>query len=375
MKVAIFANTPAQLHLYRHLINDLSAHGHDIKLLLRDAGETISVANELKIDYAIYSRLHPSMTAKITQLPKAIITACNKLQNFRPSIVVGSGIYDAFTSVLLRAPCIEFEDSEPMVNKITYSVQLSVYMPFVDAVITPSSFRQDLGEKHIRIDSFKEMAYLHPNYYKPDKSIRSILGLKDNEEYVLLRFNAFDAAHDAGIRGFSDDDKIRLVKELEKYAKVFISSETGVPQDIKDRVINFPKSKIHDVVYYAKLLVTDTQTMATESAILGTPVIRCNKFVGPTDMGNFIELEKKYGLMFNYNNPKKAINKAIDLIQIPDIKDKWKSKRNRLLKDKIDLTSFMVWFIENYPESFRIMKENPRYQDIFRDDGDEYSSS
>lgn len=30
-----------------------------------------------------------------------------------------------------------------------------------------------------------------------------------------------------------------------------------------------------------------------------------------------------------------------------------------MLSDKIDVTAFMVWFIENYPKSAKIMKENP----------------
>jgi hypothetical protein len=30
-----------------------------------------------------------------------------------------------------------------------------------------------------------------------------------------------------------------------------------------------------------------------------------------------------------------------------------------MLSDKIDVTAFMVWFVENYPESVKIMKENP----------------
>ena len=37
-----------------------------------------------------------------------------------------------------------------------------------------------------------------------------------------------------------------------------------------------------------------------------------------------------------------------------------------MLADKIDVTAFMVWFIENYPGSFRIMKEEPDYQYRFK---------
>ncbi len=99
--------------------------------------------------------------------------------------------------------------------------------------------------------------------------------------------------------------------------------------------------------------------MATEAAILGTPVIRSNSFVGKKDMGNFIELEKKYGLILNIRDPKKVIRKVKELIQNPDLKKEWRDKREKLLENKCDITKFMVWFIENYPQSFKEIREKP----------------
>jgi predicted glycosyltransferase len=143
---------------------------------------------------------------------------------------------------------------------------------------------------------------------------------------------------------------------------VFISAEKKVPKDLEKYLLNIPKQKIHDCLYYANMLVTDTQTMTTEAGILGTPVVRCNSFVGPNDMGNFIELEKKYKLIFSIRKPGDAIEKAITLIQDPNIKRNWSKQRQKLLNDKVDITAFMVWYIENYPESFREMKDNPEIQ-------------
>ena len=40
-----------------------------------------------------------------------------------------------------------------------------------------------------------------------------------------------------------------------------------------------------------------------------------------------------------------------------EFKKQWKIKRDRLLADKIDVTEFYVWFIENYPESAKIMRK------------------
>jgi hypothetical protein len=37
-----------------------------------------------------------------------------------------------------------------------------------------------------------------------------------------------------------------------------------------------------------------------------------------------------------------------------------------MLSEKIDVTAFLVWFIENYPESVTVMRQNPDYQYNFR---------
>jgi len=37
-----------------------------------------------------------------------------------------------------------------------------------------------------------------------------------------------------------------------------------------------------------------------------------------------------------------------------------------MLSEKIDVTAFLVWFVENWPESFKTMMENPGYQERFK---------
>jgi len=221
----------------------------------------------------------------------------------------------------------------------------------MQAIITPSGFKADLGKKHIKIPSYKELAYLHPNHFSPNPSVFNELKLSPGDKYVILRFNAFDAVHDINRKGFSLEDKYGLVDELEPFARVFISSETPLPKALKPYELPAGVNHIHHVLCYAHLLVTDTQTIATEAAVLGVPTVRCNNFVGPNDMSNFIELEKKYGLIFSYNRADVAINKASELVKRNDIKAEWAEKRKKLLADKIDLTDFMIDFIERWPQS------------------------
>ena len=267
-------------------------------------------------------------------------------------------MFGAHVSKLTKAKSIIFTDSEPakIINSLTF--------PFADVICTPSCFKNDLGKKHIRYDGYHELAYLHPNYFTPNPAVLDEVGLDKDDTFVILRFVSWTASHDVGQHGILD--KTALVHELERYGQVFITSEGRLDDELVKYKIKVSPEKLHDLLYYTDLLMGDSQTMTTEAAVLGTPAIRCNSFVGENDMGNFIELEQKYGLIFNYNDPDRAIEKAVELIQKPNLKEEWKKKREKLLKDKIDVTAFMVWFIENYPESFKEMRENPEIQYRFR---------
>lgn len=89
--------------------------------------------------------------------------------------------------------------------------------------------------------------------------------------------------------------------------------------------------------------------MVGDSAILDTPATYVSSLVGTR--GNFVELEVKYGMMFNYSSSDKVLHKAIELIQKTNLKQEWKMKWDVLFDDKNDVTEFMIHFIEyNYRE-------------------------
>jgi predicted glycosyltransferase len=103
-----------------------------------------------------------------------------------------------------------------------------------------------------------------------------------------------------------------------------------------------------------------------EAAMLGTPSIRFSDFSGRISV--LEELEHKYGLTFGFktNESDKFFNKIDELLKTKNIKKEWQRRRQKMLAEKIDVTAFMAWLIENYPESVRIMKENPGYQYRFK---------
>ncbi|MDW5562366.1 MAG: DUF354 domain-containing protein [Methanomassiliicoccus sp.] len=365
-RIGIIVNTPAQVHFYRHIYENLLEHGHHAFIIAREQGETMALLREYQLPYEVYTGPLTSKMGKVMSLPRNVLDAASILKKHRVDLITGFGVYDAYTSALLGVPNVIFSDNEPSMGIGSYALQFRLYFPFVDSILTPSYYKKDLGEKHIRIQGIKEMAYLHPSRYTPDPSVYESMGLSKGERYSLLRFNCLDAIHDIGVGGFNDDDKRRLVKELENYGQVFISSEKCVPRGLEDHVIKIPKNRIHDALFYATLLVTDTGTMATEAALLGTPTVRCASYVGVSDLGNFIELEKKYHLLFNYRDSAEAIARAAELIKDDTIKAEWARRRQSLYADNVDVCALMTWYIENYPESYDELRNNPNLQERYR---------
>jgi predicted glycosyltransferase len=342
MNILLFVNTPAQVHEFKHVARTLETRGHKIMILARDYECTLSLLDAYGLRYEVHGKAQRRGYRRALELIPYVRKAHRLARKLKPDVIVGTGIIAAYTSVLFRKPCIVFTDTE------TASVEHFLFKPFVKAIYTPACFRKDLGRKHIRYNGFKELAYLHPDYFQPDASIYSLLGINNDERYVILRLNPLDAFHDIGIGGFSSEDKLRLVQALEPYARVFISSEAGLEPGLEKYAIGIPAHRIHDAEYYAQLLVTDAGTMLTEAAILGTPGIHCSGYVAKKSLGNLVELDEKYQLILSYSDPNQAIAKAVELVKQPDIKKQWHEKRQALLADKIDVLKFMVEAIESY---------------------------
>ena len=128
-------------------------------------------------------------------------------------------------------------------------------------------------------------------------------------------------------------------------------------------------SAVINVLSFASLYIGDSGTTATEAACLGVPAIRCNSFAcSRLERSNFVELEKKYGLLFNYgvDDQNKAIDKALELVQEENLRERFSENWKKLLEDKVDITSLLVWLVENYPRSVRHLMRNKTQQYRFK---------
>lgn len=298
-------------------------------LILRECGFTF---NTFKTVGTRYTRLLGALKH---------FDECTRIsRQFEPSLIVGFGVDAAVTAARLRVPSVVFidDDQSTFQNRITSMLG--------STIITPFCFMGNLGKKHIRINGFKELAYLHPNYFKPDIRIFEELKLRLGEEYVILRFSSMDAVHDIRNQGLSETEKYQLVQTLSRFARVFISPEGTLPDELRHYQLATAYHRFHHVLHYARMFVSDTGTSASEAAILGTPAVIFGE--GITKMGNFQCLCERE-MLFNFENPQMAISKAIELIQQPGLKEGWAGKSHKLISEMTDVCRFLADFINSFP--------------------------
>ncbi len=356
MRVLVTIAHPAHVHFYKNFIWEMEDRGHQINIATSKKDVALDLLNKYGFDYEIISttRGNPGLKRVTDQITHEY-NLFKLAKKVKPDIITGiGGTATAHVAKVLGCTSIIFTDSEPakLANAITF--------PFANVICTPSCYRDQLGEKQIRYNGYHELAYLHPSWFTPNPIVLTELDLAEGDPFIIVRFISWQASHDVGQHGIRD--KVGLVKVLEQYGRVLITSEGALPLELQPYQVRISPEKMHDLLYYATLLVSDSQTMTTEAAVLGTPAVRSNSFVGENDMGNFIDLENNYNLIFNCVSESAALDAAIKILNTSGVKGDWAKKREKLLDDKIDVTAFMVWFIRNYPQSFVEMREHPEAQ-------------
>ena len=350
MRIIIDIGHPAHVHLFRFFTVGMVAKGHDILFTYRKKEYEEYLLDKFGFTAVSLGKHRRSSAGKLFSLISSVIRMYFVARKFRPDMFLSHGsLIAAQASWLYRRPHIALEDTG---NR----EQVRLYLPFTSVVLTSESFQDNYGLKQVRYNSFHELAYLHPNYFIVDQSFKKQLGLAEDDKFIIVRFISWSASHEKGISGLSAAEKWDLVTALSKYGKVFISSEGEVPSNLKSHLYPLAPETIHQALANADLFVGEGATMASESCMLGTPAIYVNSQTAGT-----INAQAGYGLVFQFLNYTGVNEKALEILLDPGSKVKFRSKRDRFLADKIDLTRLLIWFIESWPESFALIKADPDF--------------
>jgi predicted glycosyltransferase len=262
----------------------------------------------------------------------------------RVDVLVGSTPEVAQVAWLLRRRSVVMaEDDASIVPQF-----IKVVKPFVDNYLSPVSCNNGVLERATtHYEGFHKLAYLHPNRFTPDPAVVDRY-FDHSKPYFLLRFAQLNAYHDvsANAHGINDKIAVKLIEILSPHGKVFITSERELSPELECYRLNINPLDIHHLMAFATLYIGDSQSMAVEAAMLGTPSIRFNDFAGK--IGVLEELEKKYQLTIGIPSsaPERLYNTVKEMINTDNLRDVYQARRQRMLEDKIDVATFFTDFIE-----------------------------
>ncbi len=354
MRILIYCAHPSQYHFYKHIIANLKEKGHKIELAIKtkDILESLVKKDGLEYKNILPEQINRSKFSLLISLFRRDIRLFRIAKDFNPDILIGSDACNTHAAKLLGIPgFVVGEDDYRIVKSLHW-----LMMPFASGVLTPEPC--NLGpfeKKKIPFQGYMKLAYLHPSIFKPDIEVITKSGL--NMPYCNIRLVKLNAHHDNRIDGLH----ISLIQEIimkltSNGLNVYVDTEDEIPSEFSAYRLNINKSWFHHILAFANLIISDSQSLSVEAAILGIPSIRINGFVGRISV--LEELEHRYGLTYGIHpsDENAIITKIHELLSDPDLPKTFRKKRDQMLQDKINVHDFFVWFLDNFPSSWDRVK-------------------
>jgi predicted glycosyltransferase len=344
LNILIDINHPGHVHLFRNAALNWIKKGHGVVFTIRDRDIIADLMKAYGFEYFVASRAKTTTAGLFYELLEHDWNVLKAARTKRADILIGTSASIGLVSKLMGVSSIAFSEDDADYIKLEAFLSYSL----VDRIVIPDILRDKRTRKYVTHKSYHELAYLHPNHFTPDPTILSELGVSPGEPYFVIRLVALKASHDSGHAGLAIGTRRKIIQLLSQFGKVFITAEAGLPAEFMQYKLPVAPSRIHHVLSYATLLVSDSQTMTVEAAVLGTPSIRYNTFVGLSSV--IEELENKYQLTYGFlpKDEDKMLEKISELIYDPGLKAAWLEKRQRMLQDKVDLAAWIENFVENY---------------------------
>ena len=366
MNILIQLSHPAQFHLYKHVAKNLMDDGHQVFILIKTKDILEDLLKQSGLPYC-------NILEESHRKSKLGIFWDMLVRDWRIFRFVRKNKIDLLTGSTPEVAQVGWLTRRYRINVIEDDMKVvPLFMrmagPFVQTLLSPVDFDNwKLETNSIKYAGYHKLAYLHPNQFVPDRSVVERY-FSSERPYFILRFAKLKAYHDITVNAHGINTEIaqRLIDMLLPFGDVYITSERELEPQFEKYRLKINPLDIHHVLAFAKLYIGDSQSMAVEAAMLGTPSLRFNDFAGR--IGVLEELEHQYGLTYAIPpaEPQRLYDKVEELLAMSDLREAFQNRRRKMLSEKIDVTAFLTWFIEDYPESRKAMLEHPECQLRFK---------
>jgi len=346
MRIMIDIGHPAHVHLFRLCALALLDKGWDVLFSVREKGGNVELLKGYGLPFKVYGSSAKTIGAKILSAINKIRALFLIFKDFNPDITIShSSFYLSQVSWLYHIPNITLEDTGNL-------EQILPYLPFTNAILTPATYHRNHGKKQIRYNGFHETATIHPDFVKSRPDVQQL-----PPEIILIRLVDWSASHDLGHKGLSTSVVQQLISIIKDQTEIKLLSEKPLPTELQPYALQIEPHHLHDYLSRVKLYIGEGASLASECALMGIPAIYVN-----SRSAGVIEAQAAAGLLYHFKNSDGVMQKVQELLSDANTLANHKTRANQFLKDQINLSRFLVWFIENWPESMRIMKEDPGYQ-------------
>lgn len=351
MRILVDIGHPAHVYIFKNIALEMQKKGHSFLFTVRAGENEDYLLRRFGLTYIKIGGKKSSLFGKLSGLIVFTIRILFISIRFKPDLYLSHGsMYAGYASRIMGKPHIALEDSG---NK----EQLRFSLPVSDVILTPEALKEDYGKKQIRYNGYHELMYLTPKYFNPDNFVLELLKTIAKRPYAIIRFVAWKASHDRGIIGLTMEQKRALVFHIKsKGLDVLISSENDLPEELNQYRLNIPFEMVHHALAFATIYVGEGATMASEAGILGIPSL----YVSPIRRC-YNDEQEQYGTVYNYQSFEGLLTKIDSILSNPQTLENHKSLAQKLIEDKIEVTDFFIWFIENWPNSRNLTKSDTEY--------------
>ena len=364
MKILIGLGHPAHYHLFKNISKKLKDNGNQIYFAItpKDVLENLLIENNEEYYILDKRNKNDDLKSKLNKIIKSTKELLKFAKKNNIDIFIGCLTQIAYAGSYLHKPSIFLGEDD-----FNYTwLQGIVTYPYVTKILVPNV--TNVGPfkyKKISYNGYHELAYLHPNNFTPDINVVKKYFSVD-KPYFIIRFSKLSAYHDIGIKGINTEIAQKIIDILKPHGNIYITSERELEPQFEPYRIKINPLDMHHVMAFAQIFIGDSQTMSLESGVLGVPYVRFSGFIDQISVFRELDYIYQLGYGIKTNEVERLFQTIKELLNTPNLKQEWQQRREKMLSDKIDVTAFMAWFIENYPESAKIMKENPEYQWRFR---------
>lgn len=369
MKVLVYMGHPAHYWYLTNVVRNLKKDGHEVVVLIKKKEMLETLLKNAEIPYMniLEEGRKDSTIGMAWGTIKRLCRAYKVVHKNHFDLLIGTSVENSFVGPLCGVPAVycgeDDYDIAPIEGGLSYPGAKNIMTP-----ISCNNGKWDKSGKVINYPSYHELAYLHPNHFIPNKKVVEQYGIDTTKPYFIIRFVKLTANHDVGVQGISTEVAQHIIDLLSPHGQIYITSERELEPQFEQYRLHINPLDIHHVMAFATLYLGDSQSMAVEAAMLGVPSLRFNDFVEKKKIGVMEELEHVYGLTYGISShePERLYAKIQELLAMPNLREEFQARREKMLADKIDVTAFFTYFIENYPQSAKEAKENKDNQDFWK---------